>query len=34
LHVRGESKNRTMTVSYHDTSGKIIFEKELNFHAK
>ena len=34
LHVRGEGKNRTMTVSYHDKSGKIIFEKELNFDAK
>ena len=34
LHVRGENKNRKLTVSYHDTFGKIIFEKELNFDAK
>jgi alkaline phosphatase D len=34
LHVRGENKNRKLSVSYHDTFGKIIFEKELNFDAK
>ncbi len=34
LHVRGENKNRKLSVSYHDTQGKVIFEKELNFDAK
>lgn len=34
LHVRGENKARKLSVSYHDTKGNLIFEKELNFHAK
>jgi alkaline phosphatase D len=34
LHVRGENKNRKLSVSYHETFGKLIFEKELDFHAK
>jgi alkaline phosphatase D len=34
LHVRGENKNRKLSVSYHDTQGKVIFEKELNFNEK
>ncbi len=34
LHVRGENKNRKLSVSYHDTNGKIIFEKDLTFDEK